>query len=252
MKLLACLAIVALFFASNRAPVVAQAGTATITTELVNLTDARRARQVPVLFYRSAQSAGRSLKPAILSHGYGGQHSDYSFIATWLAANGYFVASVQHEIPGDQPLPSTGKPYEARMPSWQRGVENILFVLGELKKTRPELDFGQLLLVGHSHGGDTSMLFARDYPALVHTVISLDNRRMPFPRTARPYLLSLRSSDQVPDDGVLPSPAEQATLGMRVITLPATRHDDMWDGASEAQKKEILDHLARFLAERRP
>ena len=220
---------------------------ANVREESVSLLDPKRNRSIPVQIYAAEPVPSGKLKPAIISHGYGGKNTAYSFIAKDLARRGFYVASIQHEIPGDEPLPTTGEPYVTRMPSWQRGVQNILFVLEELKRTKPELDYASLLLVGHSHGGDASMLFARDYPDLVHTVISLDNRRMPFPRTARPRILSIRSIDQAPDAGVMPSAAEQAELGMKVVKLPATIHNDMWDGATEEQKAEILRHIDSFL-----
>ncbi|MBB5621242.1 hypothetical protein HDE69_002295 [Pedobacter cryoconitis] len=46
-----------------------------------------------------------------------------------------------------------------------------------------------------------SMLFATQHPELVDKVISLDNRRMPFPRVSKPRIYSLRSSDQPADEG---------------------------------------------------
>ena len=211
----------------------------------IDVLDGTRDRRIPVAIYQQ----GAPTKPAILSHGYGARNTDYGFIANHLAARGYLVVSIQHELPGDAPLPSTGKPYDARMPSWQQGAESIRVVLGEMETRYPALDYTQLLLVGHSHGGDTSMLFAREWPDLARAVISLDSRRMPFPRTARPQLFTIRSSDQQPDPGVLPPPAERAALGLRSVTLPATVHDDMWDGATPAQKAEILAHIDEFLAE---
>lgn len=218
-----------------------------MTTHTLALVDPARTRAVPVVVYAAQPPAGARLKPALLSHGYGAKNTDYAFLAEFLAARGYYVASIQHEIPGDPPLPTTGSPYQARMPSWRQGMQNILFVVDELKRTHPELDYGQLLLVGHSHGGDTSMLTAHDHPALARAVISLDNRRMPWPRAAQPRLFSVRSSDQQADEGVLPTPEEQARFGMQIVTLPATRHDDMWDGATAAQKAEMLDHISQFL-----
>ena len=129
-----------------------------ITPRQLSLTDTTRHRAIPVAIY----SDGTPSKIAIISHGYGGKNTDYSFIASYLATRGYFVASIQHEIPGDEPLPATGRPYDVRMPSWKRGVENIRFVIGEIRKQRPELKQAPVLLVGHSHGGDTSMLLARE------------------------------------------------------------------------------------------
>jgi len=218
-----------------------------VSIETLSLVDRIRNRQIPVAIYADASHRERHRALAIISHGYGGKNSDYSFIANFLATHGYYVASIQHEIPGDEPLPTTGNPYEMRKPSWERGVQNILFVIGELKQRRPDLDYDHVLLVGHSHGGDTTMLFAQEHPALVRTVISLDNRRMPFPRTKQPQLFSIRSSDQPADEGVIPSPEEQSRLGIQVVKLSATRHDDMWDGGTDDQKAEIVRHIARFL-----
>jgi pimeloyl-ACP methyl ester carboxylesterase len=211
----------------------------------LTLVDPARERTVPVAVYQQ----GTPAKPAILSHGYGARNTDYGFIARHLAARGYLVVSIQHELAGDPPLPPTGTPYDTRMPSWKQGAENIRFVVSEMRGRYPGLDYSRLLLVGHSHGGDTSLLFAREYPDLARAVISLDSRRMPFPRTARPRLFTIRSSDQQPDPGVLPSPAERAALGLRVVTLRDTVHNDMWDGATPAQKAEMLRHIDRFLGE---
>lgn len=221
-----------------------------VKIKTLSLVDETRKRPVPVVVYTDATQPVRGPKLAIISHAYGGKNTDYGFVANYLATHGYYVASIQHEIPGDEPLPKTGNPYETRKPSWERGVQNILFVIAELKKKRPDLDVGSLLLVGHSHGGDTSMLFAQEHPELVDTVISLDNRRMPFPRIAKPRLFSLRSSDQPADDGVLPTPDEQAKLGIKVIKLPATIHNDMWDGGTAEQKAEIIRYIDEFLKAR--
>ena len=45
------------------------------------------------------------------------------------------------------------------------------------------------------------------------------------------------------DEGVLPSAEEQAREGMRIVTLPNTKNEDRWDGASRAQRDEILEHI---------
>lgn len=219
-----------------------------ITTESLTLVDRTRHREIPVTLYYDQSSIKTRLTPVVISHGYGGKSTDYSFIALYLAARGHYVASIQQELPSDPPLPSAGRPYDDRMPSWQRGVQNILFLIAELKQRHPGFAYDSLLLIGHSHGGDTSMLLAREHPDVARTVISLDSRRMPFPRTRRPRVLTLRSSDQRPDDGVLPSVEEQAALGMTVVQLPATVHNDMWDGATQQQQEEMLSHIARFLS----
>ncbi len=240
-----------LFAALFAAPALVHAQAADVVRpEVLALVDHARNRAVPVTIYAAAAQSGRRLVPALLSHGYGAKGTDYSFIATHLATRGYYAVSIQHEVPGDEPLPTTGSPYQTRMPSWRRGVRNILFVIAELKKTRPDLDYARLLLIGHSQGGDTSMLFAREHPAMVEAVISLDNRRMPWPRASQPRLCSIRSSDQRADEGVLPTSEEQARFGMQIARLPATRHDDMWDGATAPQQGEILRLIDGFLGRR--
>ena len=233
---------------SPRPAASATAAPAEMLAEPLALFDSARQRAVPVVVYRAAAGApGARPKAALLSHGYGGHNTDYSFIARNLVAHGYLVASVQHELPTDAPLPTAGPPQVVRRPNWERGVQNLLFVRQQLQKHYPGIDLGQLLLVGHSNGGDVAMLFAREHPALVQRVVSLDNRRMPFPRARRPRVLSLRSSDQVADPGVLPTPAEQRRYRCAVVRLPATRHDDLWDGATPAQQQEINGWIARFL-----
>lgn len=220
---------------------------APVRTESLALMDAARSRSVPLVVYSTGSSPAAGKRVALLSHGYGGKNTDYSFIANALATRGFLVASVQHEVPGDEPLPTTGKPAEVRRPSWERGVANLRFAIRELKQRFPQADWGSLVLIGHSHGGDTAMLFATETPDDVSAVVSLDNRRMPFPRVPKPRILSLRSSDQVADEGVLPTPEEQRRFGVRLVSLPATIHNDMWDGATEAQKAEMLAPILDFL-----
>ena len=175
------------------------------------------------------------------------KNTEYSFIAETLVAQDYFVASIQHELPTDEPMPTIGKPAEVRRPNWERGASNILFVIEELKKSRPELDFKNLLLVGHSNGGDTAMLFAEKYPKRAGKIISLGNRRMTLPHVKRPQILSIRSSDQAADEGVLPTAEEQEKFGIKIIKLKNTVHNDMWDGATVEQKARNHEIILSFL-----
>ena len=160
------------------------------------------------------------------------------------------MASIQHELPSDELLPMTGNAQVSRRPNWERGAQNILFVINELKNRYPTLDFKHLTLIGHSNGGDMSMLFAHKYPELVNKVISLDNRRMPFPKTKQPRIYSLRSSDQVADEGVLPNEQEQKSFGITVIKLNNTIHNDMDDNANDIQRKEINSFVLEFLRQK--
>jgi dienelactone hydrolase len=223
-----------------------------VRLDSLELFDSGRNRKIPVALYLPVVSVKiKNQKLIIVNHGYdqnkSGSNKEYSYLTEKLAAKGYFVASIQHELPTDDLLPKTGVPQVVRLPMWTRGVENILFVLNNLKKAYPELDFKHLTLLGHSNGGDMSMLFATKYPKLVDKVISLDNRRVAFPRTKQPKIYSLRSIDQVADDGVLPSAEEQKMYGIKIIMLPNTIHNDMDNNASELQRKEINDYVMGFL-----
>lgn len=189
------------------------------------------------------------LKVALLNHAYHGKNTEYLFLAKNLVAHGYYVVSLQHELPGDAPLPTTGNPADVRRPNWERGVQSMLFVLQELRRTQPTLDYHHLLVMGHSNGGDMAALFTQEHPELIARLLTFDNRRMALPRARRPRVLSLRSSDQPADAGVLPTPAEQAAFGMTIVPLPATLHNDMWDGATLAQQREMNGFISKFLAE---
>ncbi len=219
---------------------------------LDTLTDLSRNRQIPIAIYQpqSDPTTGPQ-KVIIFSHGYGqnkgGDYIAYSYLTEYLASKGYFVASIQHELPTDSLLPLTGIPQIVRRTNWERGAANILFVLNELKKSNPNTDQQHTVLIGHSNGGDMSMLFAQKYPSSVDRVISLDNRRVAFPRTKKPRIYSLRSNDQVADEGVLPTPEEQAKYQIKIVPLANTAHNDMDDHANHAQREEIRHLIMSFL-----
>jgi predicted dienelactone hydrolase len=218
----------------------------------VNMLDTSRNRSIPVALYLpKSNKKFANQKVIIFNHGYyanrGGSNKECSYLTEYLASKGYFVASIQHELPTDDLIPQKGIPQVVRRPFWERGVKNILFVLNELKKNYPELDYKNLILIGHSNGGDMSMLFGQEHPDLVDKIISLDNRRVAFPRTKQPKIYSLRSSDQVADEGVLPTSEEQKKYGVKIIQLKNTIHNNMDNSGNEEQKKEINNYILTFL-----
>ena len=203
----------------------------------LELFDKSRQRRIPVALYGAA--AGRPRPLAILSHGYGGRSTDYGFIARALAARGYVVASIQQDLPGDPVPASQGDLATLRRPIWQLGADSIRFTI-EALHARRIADRRPAVLIGHSNGGDMTMLFAARHPELARAAISLDNRRMAMPRTARPRICSVRSSDFPADPGVLPTPEEQRAHAMLIAGIPGLRHDDMTDSATAAQKQAML------------
>lgn len=218
----------------------------------LNLSDASRNRSVPVALYQpETDKKIKNQQIIIFSHGYGenkgGDNLIYSYLNEKLASEGYFVASIQHELGTDSLLPMTGIPQITRRTNWERGTVNILFVLNELKKSNPDLDFKHLTLIGHSNGGDMTALFAHKYPGLAYKIITLDNRRKALSGIRKTKVYSIRSSDQPADEGVLPNPEEVKKYKMKIIRLSNTRHNEMDDDANEMQRKEINDYVLTFL-----
>ena len=91
----------------------------------------------------------------IINPGYGEETTAYSFIAKKFVSECYLVISIGHELPTDEPLAREGNLYKLRLPVWERGVKNIQFVLKETNNIEK-----RIILIGHSNGGDISMLYA--------------------------------------------------------------------------------------------
>lgn len=213
--------------------------------------DAKRNRVIPLAFYTRLNSGkpvdtAAKQRPVVINTGYQGKSTDYSYIAKKLADEGFFVVTIQHDLSADNPIPITGNIQQSRLPFWDTGVESILFVIKKMKQSYPKLDYKHLNLIGHSNGGDMVMLLASRYPEVAYRIISLDNRRVAFPRAAYPKLLSIRSSDQVADAGVIPSEQEQQRFGMKLVKVE-TEHNDMGGMGNEKQLQEINKYILDFL-----
>lgn len=222
----------------------------TITEYTMDLYDQSRERSIPLAIYSPVQHT-KKCEVVIMNHGYdqnrGGAYKDYSAITRKLASEGYFVISIQHELASDDLLPLEGKPYEVRMPNWQRGVKNILFTINELKQIRPDLDWENVTLIGHSNDGDMTMFFATEHPQYIKRAISLDHRRMPIPLVSSPKLYSLRGCDFEADEGVLPSSEDQRKYSIKIIKFDDIKHGDMDDKGTSSQLAQINDLILQFL-----
>jgi len=191
------------------------------------------------------------LPVAILNHGNTVKFTDYSFVSSVLAARGYLVISIQHDLPTDAPMVTkVGEVYVGRLPQIQRGVANIKFAVEEMKKVWPNADYERLTMVGHSMGGDISMYFAKQYPDEIKKVVTLDNLRVPLTTDGKFKVLSFRSKDTQfkPDPGVIPDGAQCEETGITVVNTDF-RHDDMRDTGPDAAKNLIQGMLDKFLVD---
>src|SRR6478672_922278 len=191
------------------------------------------------------------LPVAVLNHGNTVKNTEYSFLANAFAARGYLVLSPQHDLPTDPPMVTkVGELYVGRLPQILRGVANIHFAVGEMKKIQPSADYDKLTMVGHSMGGDISMYFAKQYPDEIKKVVTLDNLRVPFLTDGKFKILSFRSKDThfKPDPGVVPGDEECEQAGITVVNT-GFQHNDMRDTGPDAAKSSIQSMLDKFLDE---
>jgi hypothetical protein len=191
------------------------------------------------------------LPVAILSHGNTVKNTEYSFLANSLAARGYMVVSIQHDLATDDPMVTkVGEEYVGRRMQYNRGIGNIMFAIDELKKVYPNADYHHLTLVGHSNGGDISMYFAKLHPDMVRKVVTLDNLRVPFITDGKVKILSFRSRDPVfkADPGVVPDDEVCAKAGIEVVHT-AFQHNDLSDRGPDQVKALIEAKLHQFLDE---
>jgi hypothetical protein len=195
-----------------------------------------------------------TLPVAVLNHGNTVKNTEYSFLANVFAARGYLALSPQHDLPTDPPMVTkVGELYVGRLPQIQRGIANIHFAVGEMKKIQPNADYDRLTMVGHSMGGDITMYFAKQYPDEIKKVVTLDNLRVPFLTEGRFKILSFRSKDPVfkTDPGVLPAAEECEKAGITVVNT-IFQHNDMRDTGPDEAKASIEGMLDKFIADDSP
>lgn len=106
--------------------------------------------------------------------------------------------------------------------------------------------FKLLALIGHSNGGDMTVLFAHKYPELASKIISMDNRRMELPRTSTPKIFTLRPKDYPADENVLPTDEE---LRRYHITVQFTNvnHSNMDNDANKTERRYLNTKILEYL-----
>lgn len=220
-----------------------------IEIQKIDLFDTSRKRLIPVEIYVNNKTLGTlsHLKnPVIINHGYTIKNSEYKFIANVLAEAGFFVISIQHDLDTDPVRLRKGTFYEWGKPAWDRGVLNILYVIKNIEKKQPGIDFNKVILIGHSYGGDMIMLFTHQFPHYVAKMITLDNLCMPFYQTKKIPILYLQAEDTKADCGVLPSVEDQKKSHVTLILL-RIKHMDMCDRGPKSVHDDINQYIIKFL-----
>ncbi|WP_404396625.1 alpha/beta hydrolase [Idiomarina loihiensis] len=216
-----------------------------------NIYDESRDRHIPIEVSHPIEkehcNETQKCPVALLSAGYGVSHTKYTFLSKQLNQLGYMVIAIGHELENDPPLSVSGNLYETRSENWKRGSETLDFIKRRLASTYQNYNFNDLLLIGHSNGGDISSWLANAGKDYIDTMITLDHRRVPLPRRKDVNVLSIRGSDYPADDGVLPSPEEAREYSMCVKEIPKSRHNDMSDYGPKWLKDEVNRIIDNFL-----
>lgn len=184
------------------------------------------------------------IKPLVVINGdYGLKNDKYSFIANALANNGYNVISIQQDLKGHFPIlrPKKGDIFHFRKPFWQVGVDNILFIISELRRKYLFLNLDQIILIGDSNGGDISMMYAEKYPEEIAKIISLNSLYYPFSTKDKIPILALKSSEIITDYDIIPE-----SENIKIVNINA-KQDEISDNGSEKIKEEILKNIIKFL-----
>lgn len=185
---------------------------------------------------------------AFLSAGYGVAHTKYTFLTEQLSELGYMVVAIRHELPEDPSLSVEGNLFETRSENWIRGAITLSFLKDKLESRYPNYAFNELLLVGHSNGGDISAWLGNKDKPYVKSIITLDHRRVPLPRTKEISILSIRGSDFPADDGVLPTVQESTDYDICVIEIPESKHNDMSDDGPTWLKEKIAGLVKNYIS----
>ena len=103
------------------------------------------------------------------------------------------------------------------------------------------LNLDKLILVGHSNGGDISMMFADIHHELVSKIISLDSLRYPFTKNKDIPILRFAASNTKPDKDIVPA------SGVEVVFIKEAKHIDLCDRGNNIIKSKIQNSIIEFL-----
>jgi pimeloyl-ACP methyl ester carboxylesterase len=70
---------------------------------------------------------------------------------------------------------------------------------------------------------------------------------MPIPRIHKPRILTIRSNDLIPMDGVLPTNADLKKFNIKVVKIPNAKHMDYCDRGNIEIKKITNQIIIEFI-----
>jgi pimeloyl-ACP methyl ester carboxylesterase len=165
--------------------------------------------------------------------------------------------SIQHDVFGDvdglEKVDPNAIQDEARRHLYIRGEANILFALAQLEQQNLPLHLDNLILSGHSNGGDIAKYFVNQHPELVRSLILFDARRARLRPISPLPVLMFEADDTTTDVGVIAEPVQEnnairANLDLTVIKPSGALHASYIDGEiTEPLKKKIFTALDWFL-----
>lgn len=209
----------------------------------LQLLDSLRGRKLPVVLSSKTDPAKLHAVDVVIfspGTGVGIDYKSYTYLTEHLSKKGYLVISVQHNLPSDVSGQTADEFTVTRSPNWEAGVMNIEYLIENLPVLYPGLKIKSVTLIGHSNGGDISMLYATQHPEKLSKVISLDNRRIPIPSIKSPIICSIRSSEEPPHEDLLPTKEAIVENKMRIIYLKNIKHNDMDQSGSQQKHDRIL------------
>lgn len=231
--------------------------------------DESRKRLIPVSVYLP-EKASNPLPTIVFGPGYQGLEGlteeellksykckQYTYLAEYFTEKGYAFVSIQHDVFGDvdglEKVDPNAIQDEARRHLYIRGEANILFALAQLEQQNLSLRLDNLILSGHSNGGDIAKYFANQHPELVNCVILFDARRARLRPVSPLSVLMFEADDTTTDTGVIAEPIQEnnamrANLDLTVIKPMGALHASYIDGEiTEPLKKKVYAALDWFL-----
>jgi len=218
----------------------------------LDIYDANRERNIPITVDLPDQNIlctiNNKCKVAFVSAGYKVPHLKYQLITNNLNQMGYLTVAVDHELPNDPPLSREGDLYKTRTENWQRGAETLDFLQSNLPLRFPEYDFQNVLLVGHSNGGDISAWLASKNKSYVNKIITLDHRRVTLPKTIEIQVLSIRATEFPTVASVLLTEKEQSKYHSCIVEIENSKHMDLTDYGSKKVMTKVSLITKGFLS----